>query len=316
MERLGVMLKSFAPDAEYAHRFLRSYEQHNADGLPLFLVIPDADEPEFTDFAAAGATIVPESALGKYLVDYPVHGNNPGYVNHQILRMSLWELGLMANQLNLDSELVFVRDFHASDFMYSEDVPYTFLSEDNEMRVEPEYWHHTWSRRKVQLDNLKAAIELDEPRYLTVHGMGIYSAKVLQSLKEKFLEPRGMTYVDALQISPIPPTWYSFWLQKDRTIPIVMREPVFKTFHNASQHMEYVLKGITNDDIARGYVGVIVNSGYSRQYGIVAPEEPRCQTLGRYVTLPVLAKALWLRGYRRMPRVQRAVARVAGRPAA
>lgn len=310
MDRLGVVLKSFAPDAEYAHRFLGSFTEHNADRMPLYLVIPDADEPEFSDFARAGATVIPESAFGRYLVDYPVHGNHPGYVNHQLIRMSFWELGLTANYLNLDSELVFVRDFRYSDFMYSEDVPYTFLSEDNEMRVEPEYWHHTWSRRKVQLDNLKAAVELEDPRYLTIHGMGVYSSAVLRSLKEKFLEPRGMSYVDALEISPIPPTWYSFWLQKDRTIPIIMREPVFKTFHNASQHMEYVLKGITNDDIARGYVGVIVNSGYSRRYGIVAPEEPRFQTLGRYVTLPTLMRALWLRGYRRMPRVQRAVDRL------
>ena len=197
--------------------------------------------------------------------------------------------------------------------MYSEDVPYTFLSEDHELRVEPEYWNEIWNRRKVQLDAIKDAIGLTDPRYLTIHGMGVYSSTVLRSWKEKFLQPRSLSYVDALQISPIPPTWYSFWLQKERPIPLVMREPVFKTFHNASQHMEYVLKQIGPNDIARGYVGVIVNSGFSRQYGIVAPEEPRYQTLGRYATVPVLIRALIQRGMRRMPRVQRALDRLFGR---
>ena len=53
-------------------------------------------------------------------------------------------------------------------------------------------------------------------------------------------------------IAPYEPTWYTMWLQHDRTIPIVMREPVIKTFHNEMQHLDYVLRGLGPDDVARG----------------------------------------------------------------
>jgi hypothetical protein len=313
VEPFGIFLKSYAHDAEYAHRFLESFRLHNADGLPLFLVIPEADVDEFRDFESFGATIIFESAFDEYLVDYPIHGNSPSYVNHQIIRLAFWELGLCENYLNVDSEIIFVRNFHRSDFMFDTHTPYTFLSEDFELQVEPEYHSAYWVRRVIQIENIRTAIDLSEMRNLTVHGMGVYSARVLESLKTKFLKPRGMTYSDALEISPIPPTWYNFWLLKDRTIPIIMREPVFKTFHNASQHLEYVLKGIRAEDISRGYAGVIVNSGYSRKYGLIDIDQPKSQLLGSYVSLRVLTAALVIRWARRMPRVVNLLRRIFGR---
>ncbi len=49
-------------------------------------------------------------------------------------------------------------------------------------------------------------------------------------------------------------------------IPIEVREPLVKTFHHEGQHLEYALRGIGPDDIARGFVGVVVNSNYARSW--------------------------------------------------
>lgn len=76
-----------------------------------------------------------------------------------------------------------------------------------------------------------------------------------------------MTYAQALELCPYELSWYNFWLERDHTIEIVPREPIFKMLHSASHHLEYVLKRVTNEDLARGFVGISVNSGYSRERG-------------------------------------------------
>ena len=90
---------------------------------------------------------------------------------------------------------------------------------------------------------------------------------MLRSLKEEFLAPRGWTYADALAVSPYEFSWYAMWLQKTQVIPIHQREPLVKVFHTEDQYLEYVLRGITNGDVARGYLAVVVNSNFSRDAG-------------------------------------------------
>jgi len=170
-------------------------------------------------------------------------------------------------------------------------VPYTFLSEDAELISEPEYYQSQWQYRESRLMAIKDEIGVTERRLLTVHGHAVFSAAVLRSFRDNFLVPRGWDYIDALSFSPYEPTWYNMWLQHDHTIPTVMREPIFKTFHNASQHLEYLLHEVTKEEMARGYVGIIVNSNYSRGGGVVSVDDPRAQTLATYVGFGDLARA-------------------------
>ena len=55
----------------------------------------------------------------------------------------------------------------------------------------------------------------------------------------------------------------------------------------------------TNDarssDIARGFVGVVVNSNYSRSWAGSEVSETAEEILARYVAYPVLAKAMALK---------------------
>ncbi len=56
-----------------------------------------------------------------------------------------------------------------------------------------------------------------------------------------------------------------------------------KTFHHEGQHLEYALRGIGADDIARGFVGVVVNSNFANACGESSLEESAEETLARYV---------------------------------
>lgn len=270
-KKLAFLLKSYNDDFLYAKRLIASYRQYNADLIPMFIVVPESDLELFSIFKNVGVEVLAEELVTDCLVnDDSVFGIRPGYINQQIIKLAFWELDLCENYFCLDSDAEFIRDFYFSDFMFDENTPFSVLVEDNELAVDPEYYNEHWAGRSKLLDIIKDELGVEDRRSLTCHGMTIFSRKVLKSFKEKYLLPRGYTYVDALKKSPYEFSWYNFWLQKDNTIPIEFREPFFKTFHIKSQHLEYLRKKITLKDISRGYLGIVINSNYSRDFGVIS----------------------------------------------
>jgi hypothetical protein len=186
-------------------------------------------------------------------------------------------------------------------------TPYTFTTEDSELRVDPEYWRRYGAVRDRWLVGLRQFLGLEPlTPYRTCHGFGVFAEPVVRSL-QSFLRKQGLTYAGALQLCPYEFSWYNFWLERECTIPRVVREPIFLTVHIEPQHLEFALKGVTESAVARGYVGVVVNSGFSRQFGVIDFDQPVSTTLASYVTLPDLVKALTERALRRMPRVRGAL---------
>lgn len=297
MAEFGILVKSYANDLEYTRRLMVSIDRHNADAVPVHIVVPDPDRTLFEDFENSLVTVLGEDHFSTHLTKTPAAGFAPGYINQEIIKLCFWEAGYVENYLCLDSDAEFIRDFHVSDFMFDSETPFTFLTEDSELIVEPEYYTSHWQPRAAKLAQIKDAIGVTDRRLLTVHGHAVFSAKVLRSFRDNFLQPRGWNYLDAVSMSPYEPTWYNMWLQHDHTIPIHAREPIIKTFHNATQHLEYVLRGVTKDDVARGYVAVVVNSNYSRSDGVVSFDDSPHLALASYVTTRDLLKAMRFRTY-------------------
>ena len=284
MQSFAMLLKSFADDFEYAQRLLVSFRKFNADDLHLYCVVPPAEVSRFEVFSGPDITVLSESELGQYLVDQPVHGMRPGYINQEIVKLAFWELELTENYFCVDSDAEFIRPFYRSDFMVDENTPYTVLVEDNELKVEPRYYREYWQQRELELRHIQELVGLDTPVVRTCHGHQIFSARVLRSFKTEFLDPQGWSYADALEASPYEFTWYNMWLQKCQPIEIHQREPLVKVFHNESQHLEYIMRGVTTADIARGYVTLVINSNYSRDLGLISADASKPELLGTYLS--------------------------------
>ena len=279
-----MLLKSFADDFDYTRRLIASFRKFNADGVHLYCVVPAADLTRFAVLGGPDLTVLSESELGQYLVDRPVHGMRAGYINQEIIKLAFWELELTENYFCVDSDAEFIRPFYRSDFMVDENTPYTVLVEDNELKVEPRYYREYWQQRELELRHIQELVGLDTQVVRTCHGHQIFSAKVLRSFKTEFLEPQSWSYADALEASPYEFTWYNMWLQKSQAIEIHQREPLVKVFHNESQHLEYVMRGITTADIARGYVALVINSNYSRDLGLISADASKPELLGTYLS--------------------------------
>jgi hypothetical protein len=293
MHKIVILLKSYLGDLGYVERLILSYHKHNRDNIPLYIVVPLIDIPSFEKFKSNGITLFSDESITKNLVsDDSVMGIRPGYINQEIIKLAFWEKKLCENYFCMDSDGVFIRDFYMTDFMYDEKTPYTILAEDNELKVDPEYFNNHWIEREKLLKVIQKSVGLQDERVLTCHAFAIFSCKVLQSLHAKFMLPNNFTYIDLMTLSPYEFSWYNMWLQKDRTIPIEIKEPIIKFFHQESQHLEYKRKGIKINDIARAYIGYNINSNYSRGYGILGYDD-----VGRYdshdVSIILLLKRAW-----------------------
>ena len=288
MEPFGILVKSYREDLPAARRLLESIQNHNIDALPVWVVVPDEDLSLFTPTIGPDAELLPESSLAEYLVDAPVAGVRPGYINQEIIKLAFWELGLVANYLPVDSDAVFLRPFHAADFMHEPNIPYTVLLEDRELQTDPDYFATHWQGRERTLREIQREVGLEDRRLLTCHGHQVLSRTVLSSMKDDFLAPRGWSYADMLAHGPYEFSWYNFWLQKSRVIPVEVREPYFKVIHGPAQHEEMLIRGIGLRDIARGYLGIIVNSNFARAWGDISHLTSRNEALSRYLTWPTL----------------------------
>ncbi|CAB4633587.1 unannotated protein [freshwater metagenome] len=80
------------------------------------------------------------------------------------------------------------------------------------------------------------------------------------------------------------------WLQKSQDIPVHQIEPLVKVFHNQDQHLEYILRGVTKADIARGYLAVVINSNFARGLTNVSVDESKPDALAPYLSYGELVK--------------------------
>jgi hypothetical protein len=300
MLNFGILLKSYDKDFELAERLIASFNMFNPEQIQMFVVVPDSDLVRFNVFRSETITVLSESLLGEYLVDTEVAGIRPGYINQEIIKLAFWELGLCENYFCVDSDAVFIRPLTRDDFMYDATTPYTVLVEDNELKSEPRYFDQHWKGREPQLRKIQELVGLDDRRLLTCHGHQVFSGAVLRSMKHEFMSDRDWSYQDILESSPYEFSWYNFWLQKSEAIPIIVREPLVKVFHNEVQLALTQIQGITETDMARGYLGYVVNSNFIPEGSIVEFRGSAAAALATFLNSRELVTALYLRFNRRV----------------
>ncbi len=261
MLKFGFFLKTYRDDYIRAKRLIASWSKFNTEKLKLFLMCPDDDMELFAQLAGADIEIISENIIDTELFEEDKIWTK-GYLNQEIFKLAFWETGLCENYQCIDSDAVFIRPFYLKDFMFDEDIPYTTLVEDKELKSDIYYNRLYWESRMKWLLKVEDALNFHPYKMLTCHGFQIFSSKVLKSFKEEYLDKNNYTYKDIIEIAPYEFSWYNFWLQKTEVIPIKVCEPNFKTFHLKQHHINSVLRGMKLEDWSKGYLGIILNSNF------------------------------------------------------
>jgi hypothetical protein len=269
MKHFCFMIKSYSKDIKYVERLISSISKFNQESIKTFIIIPEIDFADFKKFTSDLTEIIFEENVPTLLATSDVNNYRKGYINQAILKMAFHRLNLASSYMCLDSDFEFIRPFTYSDFLTSSGEPYTVLIEDNESKVDKIYFPQYWIGRASSLSKILRFYNLDEKEiWLTCHNGQIFSQEILRKLDKEILKQRNMDYLDLLKISPYEFSWYNFYLQSSGT-SIRIREPYFKIFHTNYQLGFYQSQKITTQDIARGYVGVVVNSNFQGSFGPV-----------------------------------------------
>ena len=263
MHNLIFFCKTYSGDFKKIGRLISTYRKYNKDNIPLVISCPSNDIKIFKDFNNTPliTIITDESYAQNYMSSEPILGFTPGYINQEICKLAFWETNITNNYLCIDSDTYFIRNFYLIDFMHDLETPYSVLVMDKDLATQ-DFDQVYWDRRQTHIKKIFDIIELKDPRFLTCHGMTVFSRKVLESFQRNFLAPQKWSYLDIIKISPFEFTWYNAWLQKSNAINVYAVEPFFKVFHYRREYIFSILKGLREKDLARSYLGIVMQSNW------------------------------------------------------
>jgi hypothetical protein len=277
MQPIVLYCCTLARDAVRAVRMAESVARHNRDNLALYLSAPRADLELFRRKLGSRAQVICEEEI---LTANPAQDLARvyalrGLVQQQIIKAEFWRLGLSENALVVDSDCKFVRDFARADFLAEPSVPYSVIHEGRELLQFTAAHGPKRVRAEFLQDRVPIMREMGRDGVVYDYGYApfLWSRRVWSDLAEKHLAPRGETLADAIARCQSEFTWYGESLLRFRSIPIHPREELFKHYHYEHQYWTDVKLGVTEETIARDYLGVVYQSNWETWTEFGAPSK-------------------------------------------
>lgn len=275
MHEICLMLKTYAPDAKYVERLVDSFHTNNADDLQLYVVVPQEDLTIFRGIRGKNVELICDENIPVSYASASAHsGADLGFVNAGVSKLGFWELGLCKHYFSIDSDLVFIRPFSANDFLAENQAPYVVATEARNLQADPFYFGRYWPGRQAAVESVARRLGVVDPTFASYHTGQVMSSAILSSLKKTELEKNGLEYRDLMMEVPWEYFWYTTYAIHQREVLIQRRDEMLKVVHHQGEHLALRQMGISQADLARGYLGVVVNSNWSRQYGLVSFDEP------------------------------------------
>ena len=275
MNEVGLMLKTYLGDFSYCSRLIKSFHRYNAESLKLFLVVPNEDISDFSQFRTDDVHIIPDEEIPvSYIAAAELSPGLVGIANAGISKLGFWELGLLENYFAIDSDMVFIRPFGSEDFLSADGVPFLVVSQGLDQITDPFYFSRYWAGREASMALVSEQIGFDNFPGRAAFCSQILNSRILRSFKEDFLRPKGIDYAHLMKTANYEFFWYTIWALKQQKISLRVREELVKIVHHQGEHLRLADQGTRKHDLSRGYLGVIVNSNWSRQYGLVDFDQP------------------------------------------
>lgn len=286
MNALALYAKSYSTDLRRIIRLAQSVHEYNAEKLPFYVSVPSSDLGLFQNYLhglpvqlLADEDIIcsnPNISLNAYKT-------LPGHISQQIVKSEFWRLCDTHAYLCLDSDSIFIRPFGTQDYLSAEGIPYTVINEAQDLQ------HEALRRKKTSvLDNFAREAQLLQTTFQRTgkaYSFGpmpmVWHRAVWESLSKELLEPQGISFLDAILQAPLESRWYGEALLKFKAVPLLPCEPFFKVYHYAWQMDQDQKQGITNQQLARLYSGVIYQSAWERELDWPAEGGNSLSRLGR-----------------------------------
>lgn len=270
MKPFVLYCKSYSTDLRRVVRLARSIQQHNVEKLPFYVSVPQAELALFREHLTGLDTelLADEDIIkASPCINFEQLSHMPGSVAQQVVKSEFWRLGLSTAYLCLDSDAVLIRPFGLADFMTPDGTPYTMLDEAHDL-LEDALRH---KRERVmtafnkEADLVQQLFQRVGRRYSFGPFPLVWHRAVWESLDIRYLQPRGMSFADAIALAPIESRWYGEALLAYRAVPLLPCQALFKVYHYAWQFDQDRRAGMTAQQLAQFYCGVIYQSAWERE---------------------------------------------------
>ena len=260
--------KTYHVDFMRVKKLKDSVEKYNKDNIPFYISCPESEKQLLFDtIGTDGYTFIP---------DEQIHPPNPrltGWMQQTPIKLHAYEQLNCNNVLILDSDCYFIKDFFESDFIAYDDVPYSILHENKQVQEYNSFFFNRNIRVSEYHRAQKAYREVFGGRSNRVYDYGpnphLMSAKVLDHLKENYLEPNGMTFESFYfamkqaypDIHPRESLTYGEYLLAAKPIDIVPTGPFFKMYHWPEMaEFERSVDMFNEELIRENYLGILYQS--------------------------------------------------------
>jgi Family of unknown function (DUF6492) len=270
MNDIVLYCKSYHRDVQRAKRLAESVRQFNPGNLPFYLSCPSADLALFKDIIGSdGITLLADEEIlsANPSIDMKAFSDLPGVIAQQIVKSEFWRLGISENYLCLDSDSYFIRGFNESDFLTPSGTPFTVMNESLELRLFGAINRHAKIARNIDADCQRAMDIFGRTgRHYDFGPLPVvWSRRVWTDLAEKFLEPQGMSFLDAMVLFPSEMRWYGEALLKYRSVELWPVETLFRCYHYEEQFLAARKSGETDEVLSQIYLGVCSQSNWDKK---------------------------------------------------
>jgi len=287
--------KSYRKDFLRLKRLLSSIQEFNADGISFYISTPDADHDLLLQVVGdQGYEWVSDESIIKAnaLAPIGIEKSKSGSLTQQVVKSEFWRLGLCANYVCLDSDCIFIQDFHKSDFLAADGNPYTVIYQNKE------YFQLALDRGfgkapmqlKAEGDRVKALFARKGPNYYCPCPPFIWSAAVWQSLDQSLLKPQGLTFWDVCTQDHPETLLYLEALLNYRAIPLHPIEQLFRIYYYDWHYFLLRRIGESPSKLKENYLGVIYQSSWdlgldygSSQKSVLSRALKKLKRVGRYL---------------------------------
>jgi hypothetical protein len=270
MQDIVLYCKSYHRDVKRAKRLTESVRQFNPDNLPFYLSCPSSDLALFKDIIGSdGVTLLADEEIvaANASIDMKAFNALPGVITQQIVKSEFWRLGISENYLCLDSDSYFIRDLNKGDFLTPSGIPFTVMNESLELRLFGAINRHAKIARNIDADcqTIMDIFGRTGRHYDFGPLPVVWSRRVWADLAEKFLEPQGMSFLDAMVLFPSEMRWYGEALLKFKSIELWPVETLFRCYHYEEQYRAARRSGETDEVLRQLYPGVCVQSNWDKE---------------------------------------------------
>jgi hypothetical protein len=264
MHQLAILIKTYKPDFERAKVLINSINEYNIDKIPVYISVNDEDYDYFQDNLNTQHTLIKDSSIYKTNV-------TDGWRYQQIIKTQFYRLNVANNYLCIDSDSQFIKNFYLSDFIYSDNIPYTIMHESKsfletmeriDMDTETIFFKQALQATRKILGTKGKQWDYGPSPYL-------WSCKVWQHFNEVFLASKNQKFEDFfndIEKTAIPSETviYGEYLRVCNLIPILPIEGFFKVYHYKKQ-FDIEKKFHDIDKLKKVYLGVIFQSNWTQK---------------------------------------------------